>query len=233
MFFPLVVETLGLWIDSSVALLRCIAAHTTLCSVDSRGQAFQNLLQQLSIKSWSIMPTLPSLLPMVEDLRLTLSHSSFTSFCIEGPRDLLLLFTVMSSRLMIMSLLLMSWILHHLYPLMTLYSCSHNIVQSFCFFSRCWFYCYVRLSGGFQSQVYCLLQILYKLMLHFWRLSLSISPLHPMLCLICPLLFHQFPKLSVVVPCLIITTRLPDSLSHCRWGIIAVLSFIIFHWCQL
>ena len=39
---------IGLWIDSSVTLLRCIAAPTTLCSVDSHGQAFQNLLQQLS-----------------------------------------------------------------------------------------------------------------------------------------------------------------------------------------
>ena len=55
-------------------------------------------------------------------------------------------------------------------------------------------------------------------------------PVHPMFCLICPLLFYQFPKLSVVVPCLII---IMSSLSHCGWGVIAVLSFTVFHCCQL
>ena len=49
-FFPLVVETLGLWTDS---LLRHIAAHTTLRSGVSQGQAFHNLFQQLSVKLWS------------------------------------------------------------------------------------------------------------------------------------------------------------------------------------
>ena len=52
-FFPLVVETLGLWTDSSISLLRRIAAHTTLHSGISQGQAFHNLLQQLSVKLWS------------------------------------------------------------------------------------------------------------------------------------------------------------------------------------
>ena len=49
-FFPLVVETLGLWTDSSISLLRHIAACTTLHSGISQGQAFHNLLQQLSDK---------------------------------------------------------------------------------------------------------------------------------------------------------------------------------------
>ena len=52
-FFPLVVESLGLWTVSGISLLRCIAAHTTLHSGVSRGQTFHNLLQQLSIKLWS------------------------------------------------------------------------------------------------------------------------------------------------------------------------------------
>ena len=52
-FFPLVVETLGLWTDSSISLLRRIAARTTLSSGVSQGQAFHNLLQQLSVKLWS------------------------------------------------------------------------------------------------------------------------------------------------------------------------------------
>ena len=52
-FFPLVVETLGLWTDSSISLLRRIAARTTLRSGVSQGQAFHNLLQQLSVKLWS------------------------------------------------------------------------------------------------------------------------------------------------------------------------------------
>ena len=52
-FFSLVVETLGLWTDSSVSLLRRIAARTTLRSGFSQGQAFHNLLQQFLIKLWS------------------------------------------------------------------------------------------------------------------------------------------------------------------------------------
>ena len=52
-FFLLVVETLGLWTDSSISLLRRIAARTTLCSGVSQGEAFHNLLQQLSVKLWS------------------------------------------------------------------------------------------------------------------------------------------------------------------------------------
>ena len=59
-FFPLVVETLGL----------CITAHTTLRSGVSQGQAFHNLLQQLSVKLWSYNAKMwlchISLLPVTE-----------------------------------------------------------------------------------------------------------------------------------------------------------------------
>ena len=43
-FFPLVVETLGLWTDSSVSLLCCIDAHTTLRSRVSRDQAIPKFI---------------------------------------------------------------------------------------------------------------------------------------------------------------------------------------------
>ena len=52
-FYPLVVESLGLWTSSSVSLLCCIAAHTTFCGGISPTTAFHNLIQQLSIKLWS------------------------------------------------------------------------------------------------------------------------------------------------------------------------------------
>ena len=52
-FFPLVVETLGLWRDSSISLLHRIAARIALRSGASQGQAFHNLLQQLSVNLWS------------------------------------------------------------------------------------------------------------------------------------------------------------------------------------
>ena len=69
-FFPLVVETLGLWTDSSISLLRRIAARTTLHSGVSQGQAFHNLLQQLSVKLWSYNAKMLlrhiSLLPVTE-----------------------------------------------------------------------------------------------------------------------------------------------------------------------
>ena len=79
-FFPLVVETLGLWTDSNISLLRRIAARTTLRSGVSQGQAFHNLLQQLSVKLWSYNAKMLlrhiSLLPVTEsDL---LDHSLFS-----------------------------------------------------------------------------------------------------------------------------------------------------------
>ena len=79
-FFPLVVETLGLWTDSSISLLRRIAAHTTLRSGVSQGQAFHNLLQKLSVKLWSYNTKMLlhhiSLLPVTESD--PLDHSLFT-----------------------------------------------------------------------------------------------------------------------------------------------------------
>ena len=116
---------------------------------------------------------------------------------------------------------------------MTLYSCSHNVVQSFCVFSRCWFYCYVRLSGGFQ--LFCTPSVLSS------ANSCSTSgdyPFHvtsaPHVMSDLPLIVSSVSKAECYGPtCLIIIMRFPDFLSHCRWGVIAVLSFIIFHWCQL
>ena len=79
-FFPLVVETLGLWTDSSISLLCCIAARTTLRSGVSQGQAFHNLLQQLSVKLWSYNAKMLlhhiSLLPVTESD--PLDQSSFS-----------------------------------------------------------------------------------------------------------------------------------------------------------
>ena len=79
-FFPLVVETLGLWTDSSISLLCCIAARTTLRSGVSQGQAFHNLLQQLSVKLWSYNAKMLlchiSLLPVTESD--PLDHSLFS-----------------------------------------------------------------------------------------------------------------------------------------------------------
>ena len=46
--FPLVVETLGLWSSNSLKVLRSIASKASTLSGISRGQAINNLLQQLS-----------------------------------------------------------------------------------------------------------------------------------------------------------------------------------------
>ena len=82
-FFPLVVETLGLWTDSSISLLRRIAARTTLRSGVSQGQAFHNLLQQLSVKLWSYNAKMLlrhiSLLPVTESDSLDQSLFSLES----------------------------------------------------------------------------------------------------------------------------------------------------------
>ena len=81
-FFPLVVETLGLWTDSSISLLHRIAAHTTLCSGVSQGQAFHNLLQQLSVKLWSY------------NAKMLLRHISFLPVTESDPlQSILLLYT--------------------------------------------------------------------------------------------------------------------------------------------
>ena len=109
-FFPLVVETLGLWTDSGVSFFHHIAACTTLHSGVSRGQAFKILLQQLSIKLWSCnAKMLLHYLPSCWWLRLTLSHILLPPPFVERDLMLLLSQTVMYFlRLMIMSLLLMS-----------------------------------------------------------------------------------------------------------------------------
>ena len=82
-FFPLVVKTLGLWTDSSISLLRRIAARTTLRSGVSQGQAFHNLLQQLSVKLWSYNAKMLlrhiSLLPVTESDSLDQSLFSLES----------------------------------------------------------------------------------------------------------------------------------------------------------
>ena len=64
-------------------------------------------------------------------------------------------------------------------------------------------------------------QFLYKLRFHFWGDNFHMSSLHPMLCLTCPLLFYQFPKLSVVVPCFIIIMKFPFPM------------WMGSHWCSL
>ena len=51
-FFPLVVETLGLWTTHSLKNLRLIATRASALSGITRSQALSNLLQQLSVKLW-------------------------------------------------------------------------------------------------------------------------------------------------------------------------------------
>ena len=51
-FFPLVVETLGLWTTHSLKTLRLIATRASALSGITRSQALSNLLQQLSVKLW-------------------------------------------------------------------------------------------------------------------------------------------------------------------------------------
>ena len=78
-FLCMVVETLGLWTDSSISLLCHIAARTTLRSGVFQGQAFHNL-QQLSVKLWSYNTKMLlrhiSLLPVTESD--PLDHSLFS-----------------------------------------------------------------------------------------------------------------------------------------------------------
>jgi len=51
-FFPLVVETFGVWTPSSLELLRRVAARTTTASGLAASRATNNLLQQLSVRLW-------------------------------------------------------------------------------------------------------------------------------------------------------------------------------------
>ena len=52
-FYPLVMETLGVWNPSSFSTLRIIAAHTTICNGLTVRQATRSLLQQFFVKCWS------------------------------------------------------------------------------------------------------------------------------------------------------------------------------------
>ena len=52
-FFPLIVESLGLWTSHSVSVLRTIAGKFTLFSGLSKSLAVSNLMQQLGVKLWS------------------------------------------------------------------------------------------------------------------------------------------------------------------------------------
>ena len=51
-FFPLVVGMLGLWTTHSLKTLWLIATRASALSGITRGQAFSNLIQQLSVKLW-------------------------------------------------------------------------------------------------------------------------------------------------------------------------------------
>jgi len=52
-FYPLVVETLGVWAPPSLAILRLIASRAATHSGLSTGRAFCNLLQQLAVVLWT------------------------------------------------------------------------------------------------------------------------------------------------------------------------------------
>ena len=52
-FFPLVVETLGLWTPSSLNTLTSIASKISGISNISFSQSYNNLMQQLLTKLWS------------------------------------------------------------------------------------------------------------------------------------------------------------------------------------
>ena len=51
-FYPLVVESMGLWSPFALKSLRVIAARASRHNGLSENQSFKNLLQQLSIKLW-------------------------------------------------------------------------------------------------------------------------------------------------------------------------------------
>ena len=51
-FFPLVVESSGLWSDDSLKSLKLIASKTTSRSTVSLSVDFMSLMQQLSVRLW-------------------------------------------------------------------------------------------------------------------------------------------------------------------------------------
>ena len=51
-FFPLVVESFGIWSDDSLITLRVIASKMTTRSTQSFSTVFANLMQQLSVRLW-------------------------------------------------------------------------------------------------------------------------------------------------------------------------------------
>ena len=56
-FFPLALETLGYWTPSTLKTLKIIASKTTTCNTTSLSQAFQNLMEQSSVKLWTFNAT--------------------------------------------------------------------------------------------------------------------------------------------------------------------------------
>ena len=52
-FYHLASETLGYWTPSSLKILKTIASKTTTCNTTSLAQAFENLMQQLSVRLWT------------------------------------------------------------------------------------------------------------------------------------------------------------------------------------
>ena len=56
-FFPLALETLGYWTPSTLKTLKIIASKTTTCNTTSLSQAFQNLMEQSSVKLWTFDAT--------------------------------------------------------------------------------------------------------------------------------------------------------------------------------
>ena len=52
LFYPLLVETLGLWSLFSINTLKAIASKTSAVSGLKFHQAFQNMMQKLSIQIW-------------------------------------------------------------------------------------------------------------------------------------------------------------------------------------
>ena len=66
-FFPLVVETLGLWTPFAIKTLRTIATRASLYNGLPEKLAFKNLIGQLSVKLWAY------------NSKLVLDHFSFLS----------------------------------------------------------------------------------------------------------------------------------------------------------
>eukprot|EP00118_Oscarella_pearsei_P019491 m.207740 g.207740 ORF g.207740 m.207740 type:complete len:93 (+) comp39697_c1_seq12:346-624(+) len=52
LFYPLVVETLGMWTPSSLPLLKIIAFRTAISQNQSLGEAVKELHERLSVGLW-------------------------------------------------------------------------------------------------------------------------------------------------------------------------------------